>query len=320
MNVPRRQFLHLAAGAVALPAVSRIAKGQTYPSRPVRIIVGFAAGGGADIAARLMGRWLSERLGQQFVVENRVGAGTNIATEAVARAAPDGYTLLLVNPANAINATLYDKLNFDFLRDVAPVAGIVRSPAVMVVNASFPAKTVPEFIAYAKGNPGKINMASAGIGATSHLAGEMFKAMASVNMVHVPYRGDAPAVADLIGGQVQVYFGGPGAIENVRTGNLRALAVTTATRWQALPEIPAVTEYVPGYEASVWYGVGVPKKAPADIIGRLNKEINAGLADPMIKAQLADLGGEVLAGSPAEFGKLIAERLTEKELSDLSRL
>jgi tripartite-type tricarboxylate transporter receptor subunit TctC len=259
-----------------------MARAQAYPSRPVRIIVGFAAGGGADIAARLMGRWLSERLGQQFVVENRVGAGTNIATEAVARAAPDGYTLLLVNPANAINVTLYDKLNFDFIRDVAPVAGIVRSPGVMVVNASFPAKTVPEFIAYAKRNPGKINMASAGIGATSHLAGEMFKAMASVNMVHVPYRGDAPAVADLIGGQVQVYFGGPGAIENVRTGNLRALAVTTATRWQALPEIPAVTEYVPGYEASVWYGVGVPKKTSADIIGRLNKEINAGLADPML--------------------------------------
>jgi tripartite-type tricarboxylate transporter receptor subunit TctC len=309
MKVPRRQFLHLAAGAATLPAASRIARAQAYPTRPVRIIVGFAAGGGADIVARLMGQWLSGRLGQQFVVENRVGAGTNIATEAVARAAPDGYTLLLVNPANAINATLYDKLNFDFIRDVAPVAGIVRSPLVMVVHASFPAKTVPEFIAYAKENPGRINMASAGIGATSHLAGEMFKAMASVNMVHVPYRGDAPVVADLLGDQVQVYFGGTigGAVENVRTGKLRALAVTTATRSQALPEIPAVTEYVPGYEASVWYGVGAPKNTPADIIDKLNKEINADLADPKLKAQLADLGAEVLAGSPAEFGKLIAD-------------
>jgi tripartite-type tricarboxylate transporter receptor subunit TctC len=311
MKLPRRSFLHLAAGAAALPTASRMARAQAYPSRPVRIIVGFAAGGGADIAARLMGRWLSERLGQQFVVENRVGAGTNIATEAVARAAPDGYTLLLVNPANAINATLYDKLNFDFIRDVAPVAGIVRSPLVMVVNASFPAKTVPEFIAYTKGNPGKINMASAGIGATSHLAGEMFKAMASVNMVHVPYRGDAPAVADLIGDHVQVYFGGPGAIENVRTGNLRALAVTTATRLQAMPEVPAVTEYVPGYEASVWYGIGAPKNTPTEIIDKLNTVINAELADPKMKAQLADLGAEVLAGSPAEFAKFIADE-TEK--------
>jgi tripartite-type tricarboxylate transporter receptor subunit TctC/ABC-type uncharacterized transport system substrate-binding protein len=268
MKLPRRQFLHLAAGAAALPAVSRLAWGQAYPARPVRIIVGFAAGGGADIVARLIGRWLSDRLGQQFVVENRVGAGTNIATEVVARAAPDGCTLLLVNPANAINATLYDKLNFDFIRDVAPVGGIVRSPGVMVVNASFPAKTVPEFIAYAKANPGKINMASAGIGATSHLAGEMFKAMAGVDLVHVPYRGDAPAVADLLGDQVQVYFGGPGAIENARNGNLRALAVTTATRSQVLPEIPALTEFVPGYEASAWYGIGVPKNTPANIIDK----------------------------------------------------
>jgi tripartite-type tricarboxylate transporter receptor subunit TctC len=309
MKLPRRSFLRIAAGAAALPTALRIARAQAYPSRPVRIIVGFAAGGGADIVARLMGQWLSGSLGQQFVVENRVGAGTNIATEAVARAAPDGYTLLLVNPANAINATLYDRLNFDFIRDVAPVAGIVRSPLVMVVNASFPAKTVPEFIAYARANPGKINMASAGIGATSHLAGEMFKALASVSMVHVPYRGDAPAVADLLGDQVQVYFGGTigGAIENVRTGSLRALAVTTATRSQAFPEIPAVTEYVPGYEASVWYGVGVPKNTPADIIDKLNKEINADLAAPKMKAQLADLGAEVFAGSPAEFGKLIAD-------------
>jgi tripartite-type tricarboxylate transporter receptor subunit TctC len=307
MTLPRRKFLHLAAGAAGFSAVSRIARAQSYPTRPVRIIVGFAAGGGADIVARLMGQWLSGRLGQQFVVENRVGAGTNIATETVARAAPDGYTLLLVNPANAINATLYDKLNFDFIRDVAPVGGIARPPIVMVVNASFPAKTVPDFIAYAKANPGKINMASAGIGATSHVAGEMFKAMAGVNLVHVPYRGDAPAVADLLGDQVQVYFGGPGAIENARNGNLRALAVTTATRSQVLPEIPALTEFVPGYEASAWYGIGVPKNTPADIIDKLNNEINAALADPKFKAQLALLGAEVLTGSPAEFGKLIAD-------------
>jgi tripartite-type tricarboxylate transporter receptor subunit TctC len=277
MTLPRRRFLHLTAGAAALPAFSGIARAQSYPSRPVRIIVGFAAGGSADIVARLMGQWLSGRLGQQFVVENRIGAGTNFATEAVAHAAPDGYMLLLVNPANAINATLYKKLNFDFIRDIAPVAGIFRAPLVMVVNASFRAKTVPEFIAYARANPGKVNMGSAGIGATSHVAGEMFKAMARVNLVHVPYRGEAPVIADLLGDQVQVYFGGIGAIENVRTGNLRALAVTTATRSQALPEIPAVTEFVPGYEASVWYGVGAPKNTPTDIIEKLNKEINAAL-------------------------------------------
>jgi tripartite-type tricarboxylate transporter receptor subunit TctC len=313
MKLQRRQFLHLAAGAAALSTIPRTVNADAYPSRPVRIIVGFAAGGGADIVARLMGQWLSGRLGQQFVVENRVGAGTNIATEAVARAAPDGYTLLLANPANAINTTLYDKLNFDFIRDVAPVAGIVRSPLVMVVNASFPAKTVPEFIAYARANPGKINMASAGIGATSHVAGEMFKAMAGVNLVHVAYRGDAPAVADLLGDQVQVYFGGTigGAVENIRTGNLRALAVTTATRSQVLPEIPAMTEYVPGYEASVWYGICVPKNTPLEIIDKLNKEINAGLADPKLRARFAELGSPVLAGSPTGFGKLIADE-TEK--------
>jgi len=313
MKLQRRQFLHVAAGAAALSTIPRTVNADAYPSRPVRIIVGFAAGGGADIVARLMGQWLSGRLGQQFVVENRVGAGTNIATEAVARAAPDGYTLLLANPANAINATLYDKLNLDFIRDVAPVAGIVRSPLVMVVNASFPAKTVPEFIAYARANPGKINMASAGIGATSHVAGEMFKAMAGVNLVHVAYRGDAPAVADLLGDQVQVYFGGTigGAVENIRTGNLRALAVTTATRSQVLPEIPAMTEYVPGYEASVWYGICVPKNTPPEIIDKLNQEINAGLADPKLRARFAELGSSVLAGSPTGFGKLIADE-TEK--------
>jgi tripartite-type tricarboxylate transporter receptor subunit TctC len=271
MSLPRRRFLRLVSGAVVLPAVSRIATAQTYPRRPVRIVVGFAAGGSADIVARLMGQWLSGRLSQQFVVENRVGAGTNFATEAVAHAAPDGYTLLLVNPANAINTTLYKKLNFDFIRDTAPVAGIFRAPLVMVVNASFPAKTVPEFIAYAKANPGKINMASGGIGATSHVAGEMFKTMAGVNLVHVPYRGEAPVIADLLGDQVQVYFGGVGAIENVRTGNLRGLAVTTAMRLQTLPEIPAVTEFVPGYEASIWYGVAVPKNTPPDIVDKLNK-------------------------------------------------
>jgi tripartite-type tricarboxylate transporter receptor subunit TctC len=239
-------------------------------------------------------------------VENRVGAATNIATEAAARAAPDGYTLLMVNPANAINATVYEKLNFDFIRDVAPVAGIVRAPLVMVVNASFPAKTVPEFIGYAKANPGKINMASAGIGSTSHVAGEMFKAMAGVNLVHVPYRGEVPVIADLLGDQVQVYFGGLGAIENIRAGKLRALAVTTATHSQALPEIPAMPEYLPGYEASIWYGVGTPKNTPFGIVEKPNEEINAALADPKIKARFADLGGTVLPGSPADFGKLIA--------------
>jgi tripartite-type tricarboxylate transporter receptor subunit TctC len=294
-----------------LLGLSRFALALDYPIRPVRIIVGYPAGGGSDVVARLMSRWLSERLGQQFVVENRAGAGTNIATEAVAHAAPDGYTLLLVNPANPISATLYDKLNFDFIRDVLPVAGIGRSRFIMVVDASFPARTVPEFIAYAKANPGKINMASGGIGTPNHVAGELFKAMAGVNMVHVPYRGDAPALADLLGGQVQVHFPGPAAIEYVRAGKLRALAVTTATRSQALPEIPALAEFLPGYEASLWWGLGTPKNTPAEIGSRLNIEINAGLADRMLKAQLADLGAAALPGSPAEFGKLIADE-TEK--------
>ena len=312
MKLPRRNFLHLAAGAAALPAVPRIAWAQTYPTRLVRIIVGFAAGGGVDIVARLIGQWLSERLGQQFLIENRPGAATNIATEAVVRAPPDGYTLLLVNGANATNATLYEKLNFNFIRDIAPVAGIMRVPTVMVVNPSVPAKTIPEFIAYAKANPGKINFASGGVGAPSHLAGELFKMMTGVNLVHVPYRGLAPAFTDLIGGQVQVIFGAlTSSIEYIKTGRLRALAVTTAKRSEALPDLPTVGEFVPGYEASQWYGVGVPKNTPADIVDKLNKEINAGLADPRMKARLADLGGTVLPGSPSDFGKLIVEE-TEK--------
>jgi tripartite-type tricarboxylate transporter receptor subunit TctC len=312
MKLPRRQFLHLAAGVVALPAVSRIACAQAYPTRPVRWIVGFAPGGGVDIIARLTGPWLSERLGQPFVIENRPGAGTNIATEAVVRAAADGYTLLLVTAANAINATLYDKLNFNFIRDIAPVAGIMRVPYVMVVNPSVPAKSVPEFIAYAKANPRKPNMASAGTGAGSHIAGELFNMMAGVNMIHVPYRGVAPALTDLLGGQVQVTFASmPSVIEYIRAGRLRALAVTTATRSDALPAIPTVGEFVPGYEASAWYGVGVPKNTPAEIVDKLNEAIDAGLADPTIKARLADLGGVPMPMSPAEFGKFIAEE-TEK--------
>jgi len=289
-----------------------LARAQDYPTRPVRLIVPFAAGGGTDITARVMGQWLSERLGQQFVIDNRPGGGTNIGTEAVVRAPADGYTLLLAGSPAAINATLYDKLNYNFIRDIAPVAGIIRQPFVMAVHPSVPAKTVPEFIAYAKANPGRINMASAGTGAGSHVTGELFKMMAGVDMVHVPYRGAGPALTDLIAGQVQVYFATTVAsIEYIRAGRLRALAVTTATRSDALPGIPTVDEFVPGYEASSWYGVGAPKATPAEIIEKLNKEINAGLADPKIKARLADLGGDVLALSPADFGKLIAEE-TEK--------
>jgi tripartite-type tricarboxylate transporter receptor subunit TctC len=312
MKLPRRQFLHLIAGAAALPAVSRVARAQAYPSRPVRIIVGFAPGGGVDIIARLIGQWLSERLGQPFVIENRLGAGTNIATEAVVRAPPDGYTLLLVNAANAVNATLYDNLSFNFVRDIAPVAGIMAASSVMVVHPSVPAKTVPEFTAYAKANPGKINMGSGGVGSPSHVAGELFKMMAGVSMVHVPYRGIAPALTDLMAGQLQVYFGAlTSSIEYIKAGRLRALAVTTAKRSEALPDLPTVGEFVPGYEASQWYGLGVAKNAPTEIIDRLNKEINVALADPNMKTRLADLGGTVLAGSPAEFGKLIADE-TEK--------
>jgi tripartite-type tricarboxylate transporter receptor subunit TctC len=312
MKLPRRKFLHLVAGAAALPAVSRFAWAQTYPIRPVRLIAPFAAGGTSDTVARLMGQWLSERLGQQFVIDNRPGGGSNIGTEAVVRASPDGYTLLMAGAYNAVNATLYGKLNFNFIRDITAVAGIVRVPSVMVVHPSVPATTVPEFIAHAKANPGKISMASAGIGAPSHVFGELFKMMAGVDMVHVPYRSGGPAITDLLGGQVQVIFATTVvSIEYIRAGRLRALAVTTATRSEALPGIPTVGEFVPGYEASGWFGIGAPKGTPAEIVDKLNKEINAGLADPKMKARLADLGGDVLALSPADFGKLIADE-TEK--------
>jgi tripartite-type tricarboxylate transporter receptor subunit TctC len=312
MKPPRRQFLHLAAGAAALPALSRIARAQGYPSRPVRIVVGFAAGGGVDIVARLIAQWLSERLGEQFVIENRPGAATNIATEAVVRSPADGYTLLAVDATAAINATLYDKLNFNFIRDIAPVAGIIRVANVMEVNPSFPAKTVPEFIDYAKANPGKINFASGGNGAPPHVSGELFKMMTGVDIVHISYRGLASALTDLIGGQVQVMFGTmPPSIEYIRAGKLRALAVTTATRSAALPDIPTVGEFVPGYEASTWYGLGAPRNTPAETIEKLNKEINAAFSDPRMNARLADLGGMPLPGSPADFGRLIAEE-TEK--------
>jgi tripartite-type tricarboxylate transporter receptor subunit TctC len=306
MRFPRRQLLHLAAAAAALPAVSRIASAQTYPARPVRLIVGGPAGLSPDITARLTGQWLSERLGQQFVIENRPGVGTNIATEAVVRAPPDGYTLLLVTAASAANAMLYDKLNFNFIRDIAPVAGIMRVPGVMVVNPSVPAKTVPEFIAYAKANPGKINMATTGSGSAGHLFGELFKMLAGVDMLDVPYRGNY--MPDLLGGQVQVVFNPlPSSLDLIKAGKLRALAVTTATRQEALPGIPTVAEFVPGYEASVWQGIGSPRNTPIEIIDRLNKEINAGLADPKLRGRLADLGGTVMSGSPTDFGKLVAE-------------
>jgi tripartite-type tricarboxylate transporter receptor subunit TctC len=312
MKLPRRNFLHLAAGAAALPAVSRIARAQTYPSRPVRLIVPFAPAGGADTIARLMGQWLSERLGQPFIIENRPGAGANIGTEAVVRASPDGYTLLIAGGYNAINATLYDKLNFNFIRDITAVAGIVGYPDIMLVNPSVPAKTVPEFIAYAKTNPGKLTVASSGIGSPGHVAGELLKMMAGVDMVHVPYRSAGLALTDLLAGQVQVGFPSlPSAIEYVRSGKLRALAVTTATRSEALPDVPSVGEFVPGYAASGWFGVGAPKATPVEIVDKLNREINAGLADPKLKARLADVGGDVLALSPADFGRLIAEE-TEK--------
>src|SRR6516162_9985049 len=309
MKLPRRrQFLHLAACAAALPAVSRIAWAQAYPTRPVRIIVAFAPAGSSDIVARLMGQWLSERLGQQFVIENRPGAGGNIGTEAVVRASPDGYTLLIVGGWNAINATLYDKLSFNLSRDIAPVAGINREPYVIAVHPSVPAKTVPEFIAYAKANPGKISIASAGIGTPNHLSGELFKAMAPVDMAHVPYRGGGPAIADLLGGQVDVTFAVvTTAIEYIRAGKLRALAVTSATPQEALPDIPTVADFLPGYEASGWFGLFAPKNTPAEIVDKLNKEINAALADPKVKARLADLGGTVVPGSPADFGKLVVD-------------
>jgi tripartite-type tricarboxylate transporter receptor subunit TctC len=313
MKLPhRRHVLRLAAGAAALPAVSRMAWAEIYPSRPVRMVAPFAAGGGADILARLIGQWLSERLGQPFVIENRPGAAGNIGTEAVVKSLPDGYTMLLAGSPNTINATLYDKLNFNFIRDIAPVAGIVRFPFVMAVHPSVLAKTVPEFIAHAKANAGKLNMASGGIGATPHVAGELFQMMTGVRMIHVPYRGAGPALTDLLAGQVQVYFANTiASIEYIRAGKLRALAVTTATRSEALPDIPTVGEFVPGYEASGWSGIGAPKGTPAEIVEKLNKEINAGLADRKLNARFADLGGDVLALSPADFGKFIADE-TEK--------
>jgi tripartite-type tricarboxylate transporter receptor subunit TctC len=311
MKRPRRHFLHLAAGAAALPAVSRIASAQAYPTRPVRLILGYAPGNAPDIVARLIGQWLSERLGQPFIIENRPGAGTNIGTEAVVRAPANGYTLLYVTTANASNATLFDKLNFNFMRDIAPVAGIIRVPNLVSVNLSLPVKTIPQLAAYAKANPGKLNFGAPN-GGTVQLSGELFKMMTGVNIVHVSYSNQMQAVADLLADQVQVSFDVmPTTIEYARTGKLRALAVTTATRSPALPDIPTVGDFVPGYEASSWHGVGVPKDTPAEIIDKLNTEINAALADPKMKARLADLGGTPLPGSPADFGKFIADE-TEK--------
>jgi tripartite-type tricarboxylate transporter receptor subunit TctC len=310
MKLPRRQFLHLAAGAAALSMFPRIARTQAYPTRPIRLIVPQAPGSGSDIIARLMGQWLSERLGQSFVIENRPGAGGNVGAEAVVRAPPDGYTLLLVNAGNAINAALYDNLNFNFLRDIAPIAGILRTPFVMEVTPWFSAKTVPEFIAYAKANAGKINMASAGKGSVSHVAGELFKMMTSVNVVHVPYRGSTPALTDLLGGQVQLMFDAmPSSIEHINAGRLRALAVTTTTRFEGLPDIPTVGDFVSGYEASGWIGLGAPRNTPAEIINVLNRGINTALTDRKIKTRFADLGSAALPGSPADFGKLIADEI-----------
>jgi tripartite-type tricarboxylate transporter receptor subunit TctC len=312
MKLPRRQLLHLAAGAAVLLAVSPITRAQNYPTRPVRIIAPTAPGGAPDILARLVGPWLSERLGQPFVVENRPGGGGNIGTEAVVRASPDGYTILMVSSANAINATLYDKLNFVFLRDIAAVAGIISLPFVMVVNQSVPAKTVPEFAAHAKANPGKISFGSPGIGTPGHVAAELFKMMAGVEMIHVPYRGGGAVLSDLLGGQVQVLFGSTSlTVGHVVAGRLRALAVTSATRWEGLPDIPALGDFVPGYEASSVFGLGAPKNTPIEIIDKLNKEVNAGLDDLKLKARLIELGGTLLSGSPADFGKLIADD-TEK--------
>jgi tripartite-type tricarboxylate transporter receptor subunit TctC len=312
MKLSRRSLLHLSAGAVALPALSRRARAQTYPARPIRLIIGYTPGGSADITARLTGQWLSERLGQSVIVESRPGGGTNIATEAVVRAPPDGYTLLLVAPANAINATLYDKLSFDFLRDIVPVAGIIRFPNVVDVNPSLPVKSIPELIAYAKTNPGKLNMASSGNGSTIHMSGELFKMMTGINMVHVPYRGGAPALTDLIAGQVHVMFDNiPTSAEHVRSGRLRGLAVTGAARSHVLPELPTVADFLPGYEASAWYGLGAPRNTPAAVIDRLNDAVNAILADPTSQGRFAELGASLLPGSPAEFGKLLADE-TEK--------
>jgi tripartite-type tricarboxylate transporter receptor subunit TctC len=312
MKLPRRKFLRLAAGAAVLPTISRIARAQAYPSRPVHIILGFPPGGSSDVIGRLMAQWLSERLGQPFVFENRPGAGSNIGTELVARASPDGYTLLWATSANAINATLYSNLNFDFIHNFAPVAGIFRVPNVLEVNPSVPVRTVPEFIAYAKANPGKLNFASGGIGSTSHLAAELFKFMAGVDMRHVPYRGSAPALIDLLSGEVQVMFDlMPASIGYIRAGKLRALAVTTSMTSEALPDLPTVNKFLPGYEASTWNGVAVPRNTSTEIIDKLNRDINAGLAHPNIKARLTELGATALPQSSADFGKLIADE-TEK--------
>ena len=311
MKLPRRRFLRLAASAVALPAVSRIASAQAYPSRPIRVIIGYTPAGSADITARLMGQWMSERLGQTVVIENRPGAGTNLATENVVRAPADGYTLLLVAPANAINATLFEKLNHNYA-DIAPVAGINRFANVMEVHPSVPAKTVPEFIAYAKANPGKLSMASSGAGSTIHLSGELFKMMTGIQMTHVPYRGSAPALTDMISGQVQVMFDNiPTSIQHIRAGKLRPLAVTGTTRSDLLPEIPIVADYLPGYEASAWYGFGAPRGTPPEIIEKLNKTVNEILADPAVKAKFADMGATLIVSSPADFGKYVAAE-TEK--------
>jgi tripartite-type tricarboxylate transporter receptor subunit TctC len=312
MKLPRRRFLRLAVGTAALPALSGIAWAQAYPARAVHLIVGYAAGGPNDTTARLTGQWLSERFGQPFVIENRTGAGGNIGTEVVVRAPPDGYTLLLASSSNAVNTTLYDKLSFDFMRDTVPVAGLVRVPNIMVVNPSVPAKTVPEFIAYAKANPGKINMATAGNGSTTHVSGELFKQLAGVNLVAVAYRGGGPALVDLLGGQMQVMFEPAiSVVENIKAGKLRALAVTTAARSELLPDVPTVGEFVPGYEASQWYGISAPKNTPPEIVATLNKEVNTILADPRLKARLADLGSIPTPMTPAEFGKLVADE-TEK--------
>jgi tripartite-type tricarboxylate transporter receptor subunit TctC len=312
MKAPRRQFLQLAVGAAALPIMSRVAWAQAYPSRPVRIVVGFGSGSAFDILARLIGQWLSERLGQPFVIENRGGAAGSLATEAVVRVPPDGYTLLLCGSPDAINATLYDRLSFNFIRDIAPIASIARGPNVLVVHPTFPAKTIPEFIAHAKANPGKVDFASAGIGSVSHMAGELFMAMAGVNMVHVPYRGLAPALTDLLGGQVQAIFSTtPPSIENVRAGKLRALAVTSTIRSEALPNLPTIGDFLPGYEATLLTGLGAPKSTRAEIVERLNKEVNAALADPAMKARLADLGNVPEPMTSADFGKLMVDE-TEK--------
>jgi tripartite-type tricarboxylate transporter receptor subunit TctC len=312
MKLPRRKFLHLAVGAVTLSASPHVARAQAYPTRPVRIVVAFAAGGTTDIVARVIGQWLSERLGQQFIVENRPGGSGNIGTEAALHAPADGYTLLLAPPATAVNATLFDRLNFNFIRDIAPIAGIIRVPGVVVVNPLLPVRSVPEFIAYAKANPRKINMASAGSGTPQHISGELFKLMTGVEMVHVPYRGNAPALADLLGGQVQVMFDTmPNSIEYIKAGKLRPLALTTTMRWEGLPDLPTVSDFVPGYESSGWYGLVAPKNASGEIVDKLNREINAALSDQKMKTRLADMGGTMLGGSPDDFGKLITDE-TEK--------